>query len=84
MTIEHDGEHRGSRPHTGMLTTLLESTGRLRVRVVEEVRGIGDVLLDRFDVVLVVYEGRDDHHSPPERLGDTTEQALIRFVREKG
>ena len=67
-----------------MLTTLLESTGRFRVRVLEEFRGIGDELLDRFDVVLVMYEGRDDYHSVAEGFGTTTEQALLRFVRDKG
>jgi hypothetical protein len=84
VTVEHDNEHRSFRHHTSMLTTLLESTGRFRVRVLEEFRGIGEELLDRFDVVLVMYEGRDDYHSPAERLGDTTEQALLRFVHEKG
>ena len=67
-----------------MLTALLESTGRFRVRVLEEFRGIGDELLDRFDVVLVMYEGRDDYHSVAEGFGTTTEQALLRFVRDQG
>ncbi len=84
VTVEHDNEFRSFRHHTGMLTTLLESTGRFRVRVLEEFRGIGDALLDRFDVVLVMYEGRDDYHSAAEGFGATTEQALLRFVREKG
>jgi uncharacterized protein len=52
--------------------------------VIEEFRGIGDELLDRFDVVLVMYEGRDDYHSVAEGFGATTEQALLRFVRDKG
>ena len=63
VTVEHDNEFRSFRHHTTMLTTLLEATGRFRVRVLEEFRGIGDELLDRFDVVLVMYEGRDDYHS---------------------
>ena len=71
----------------GLITgaeSLLESTGRFRVRVLEEFRGIGDELLDRFDAVLVMYEGRDDYHSVAEGFGTTTERALLRFVREKG
>ncbi len=73
VTVEHDNEHRSFRHHMSMLTTLLEATGHFRVRVPEEFRGIGEELLDRFDVVLVVHEGRDDHHSPAERLGDLGE-----------
>ena len=84
VTVEHDNEFRSFRHHTSMLTTLLESTGRFRVRVLEEFRGIGDELLDRFDVVLVMYEGRDDYHSVAEGFGTTTEQALLRFVRDEG
>ena len=42
VTVEHDNEFRSFRHHTSMLTTLLESTGRFRVRVLEEFRGIGD------------------------------------------
>jgi uncharacterized protein len=84
VTLEHDNEHRSFRHHTSLLTTLLESTGRFRVRVLEEFRGIGDELLDRFDVVLVMYEGRDDYFAKPEGFGDTTNQALLRFVRDKG
>ena len=84
VTVEHDNEFRSFRHHTTMLTALLESTGRFRVRVLEEFRGIGDELLDRFDVVLVMYEGRDDYHSVAEGFGPTTEQALLRFVRDKG
>jgi type 1 glutamine amidotransferase len=84
VTLEHDNEFRSFRHHTSLLTTLLESTGRFRVRVLEEFRGAGDELFDRFDVVLVMYEGRDDYFATPEGFGDTTNQALLRFVREKG
>jgi hypothetical protein len=45
VTVEHDNEFRSFRHHTGMPTALLESTGRFRVRVLEEFRGIGDELL---------------------------------------
>jgi hypothetical protein len=84
VTREHDNEHRSFRHHTTLLTTLLEATGRFRVRVLEEVRGVGDELLARFDVVLVMYEGRDDYLSVAEGFGTTTEQALLRFVRDEG
>jgi hypothetical protein len=84
VSVEHDNEFRSFRLHTTLLTTLLEATGRFRVRVLEEFRGAGDELLDRFDVVLVMYEGRDDYVSAAEGFGDTTHAALLRFVREKG
>jgi hypothetical protein len=84
VTVEHDNEFRSFRHHTSMLTALLETTGRFRVRVLEEFRGVGDELLSRFDVVLVMYEGRDDYHSVAEGFGSTTEQALLRFVRDEG
>lgn len=83
VTEEHDNEHRSFRHHTGMLTTLLESTGRFRVRVLEEFRGAGEELIDRFDVVLVMYEGRDDYRQKAEGFGRTTNDALLRFVRDK-
>jgi hypothetical protein len=84
VTLEHDNEFRSFRHHTGMPTTLLEATGRLRVRVLEERRGVGDEVLERFDVVLVMYEDRDDYVAKPEGFGDTTNRALLRFVRDKG
>ena len=41
MTREHDNEHRSFRVHNQWITTLLEDTGRFRVRVVEDPRGLG-------------------------------------------
>jgi hypothetical protein len=62
MTREHDNEFRSFRAHNQWLTTLLEDTGRFRVRVVEDPRGLGSDVIDRYDVVLVVFEGRDGYH----------------------
>ena len=59
MTIEHDNEHRSFRLHNQWLTTLLEDTGRFKVRVVEDPRGLGAEIIDKYDVVIVVFEGRD-------------------------
>lgn len=84
VSVEHDNAHRSFRLHTELITTVLESTGRFRVRVLEEFRGAGDELLGRFDVVLVIYEGRDDYFSVAEGFGDTTNAALLRFVHELG
>ena len=61
MTIEHDNEHRSFRQHNQWLTTLLEDTGRFRVRVVEDPRGLGAEIIDKYDVVIVVFEGRDGY-----------------------
>ena len=69
MTIEHDNEHRSFRQHNQWLTTLLEETGRFRVRVVEDPRGLGAEIIDKYDVVIVVFEGRASCGStgPPRR-----------------
>jgi Trehalose utilisation. len=58
MTREHDNEFRSFRQHNQWLTTLLEDTGRFRVRVVEDPRGLGAEIIDKYDVVIVVFEGR--------------------------
>ncbi|WP_286277945.1 hypothetical protein [Naasia aerilata] len=39
MTREHDNEFRSFRAHNQWLTTLLEDTGRFRVRVTEDPGG---------------------------------------------
>ena len=50
MTIEHDNEHRSFRQHNQWLTTLLDDTGRFKVRVVEDPRGLGAEIIDKYDV----------------------------------
>ena len=47
MTREHDNEFRSFRQHNHWLTTLLEDTGRFRVRVVEDPRGLGAATIDK-------------------------------------
>ena len=61
MTIEHDNEHRSFRQHNQWLTTLLEDTGRFKVRVVEDPRGLGAEIIDKYDV-------RDRRLRGPRRL----------------
>ena len=68
MTREHDNEHRSFRPHNQWLTTLLEDTGRFRVRVVEDPRGLGAEIIDKYDVVIVVFEGRDGYSRQGRRV----------------
>ncbi|GAA0248436.1 ThuA domain-containing protein [Cryptosporangium japonicum] len=84
VSEEHDNAHRSFRHHTGMITALLESTGRFRVRVLEEFRGAGTDLIDRYDVVLVMYEGRRNYFDAAEGFGPVTNEALLRFVRDDG
>ncbi|MGN7947117.1 ThuA domain-containing protein [Microbacterium sp. 22215] len=84
MTIEHDNEHRSFRTHNQWLTTLLEDTGRFRVRVVEDPRGLGFTMIDRYDVVIVVFEGRDGYHDRAVGFGAETDAALLRFVHDEG
>lgn len=84
MTREHDNEHRSFRQHNVWLTQLLEDTGRFRVRVIEDPRGLGAEIIDRYDVVIVVFEGRDGYHEKAVGFGAETDAALLRFVRDDG
>ena len=84
MTREHDNEHRSFRQHNQWITTLLEDTGRFRVRVVEDPRGLGAAIIDKYDVVIVVFEGRDGYHEKATGFGAETDAALLKFVRDDG
>ncbi|UUT36129.1 ThuA domain-containing protein [Microbacterium elymi] len=84
MTREHDNEVRSFRQHNEWLTTLLEDTGRFRVRVVEDPRGLGAEIIDKYDVVLVVFEGRDGYHEKAVGFGAETDAALLRLVHDHG
>ena len=84
MTREHDNEHRSFRQHNVWLTQLLEDTGRFRVRVVEDPRGLGAEIIDKYDVVIVVFEGRDGYREKAVGFGAETDEALLRFVRDDG
>ncbi len=84
MTREHDNEFRSFRQHNVWLTTLLEETGRFRVRVTEDPRGLGAEIIDRYDVVIVVFEGRDGYFDTGVGFGPETDAVLLRFVRLHG
>ena len=84
MTREHDNEFRSFRAHNEWLTTLLEDTGRFRVRVIEDPRGLGAEIIDRYDVVIVVFEGRDGYHEKAVGFGAETDAALLKFVHDDG
>mgnify|MGYP000533687560 CR=1 FL=1 len=84
MTREHDNEFRSFRAHNHWLTTLLEDTGRFRVRVIEDPRGLGSEVIDRYDVVIVVFEGRDGYHEKAVGFGAVTDAALLKFVHDDG
>ena len=84
MTAEHDNPDRSFRLHHQLLTTVLESTGRFRVRVTEEVHGLSAEMLDRYDVVIIVHEGREHYHRIPDGLGATTDASLLELVHDKG
>ncbi|WP_285115623.1 ThuA domain-containing protein [Leifsonia sp. fls2-241-R2A-40a] len=84
MTREHDNENRSFRLHNQWITTLLEDTGRFRVRVVEDPRGLGAAVIDKYDVVIVVFEGRDGYHEKAVGFGPETDAALLRFVHDDG
>lgn len=83
-TREHDNEFRSFRTHNHWLTTLLQDTGRFRVRVTEDPRGLGSEIIDRYDVVIVVFEGRDGYHEKATGFGAETDAALLRFVHDGG
>jgi type 1 glutamine amidotransferase len=80
MTKEHDNEFRSFRAHNQWITTLLEDTGRFRVRVIEDPRGLGAEIIDKYDVVIVVFEGRDGYHEKAVGFGAETDAALLNFV----
>jgi type 1 glutamine amidotransferase len=84
MTREHDNEFRSFRQHNQWLTTLLEDTGRFRVRVIEDPRGLGAEIIDKYDVVIVVFEGRDGYHEKAVGFGPETDAALLKFVHDDG
>ena len=84
MTREHDNEHRSFRAHNQWITTLLEDTGRFRVRVIEDPRGTGAEVIDRYDVVIVVFEGRDGFFDKGVGFGPVTDAALLKFVHDDG
>ena len=84
MTREHDNEFRSFRQHNHWLTTLLEDTGLFRVRVVEDPRGLGAQIIDKYDLVLVVFEGRAGYHDKAVGFGEETDAALLRFVHDHG
>lgn len=82
MSHEHDNEFRSFRLHNQWITTLLEDTGRFRVRVVEDPRGLSAGVIDKYDVVIIVFEGRDGYHDKAVGFGAETDAALLRFVHE--
>lgn len=84
MTREHDNEFRSFRKHNEWITALLEDTGRFRVRVVEDPRGLGAEIIDKYDVVIVVFEGRDGFFDTAVGFGAETDAALLKFIREDG
>ena len=84
MAAEHHNADRSFRLHHQLLTTVLEATGRFEVRVTEEVHGLGAEMLDPYDVVVVVHEGREHYHRDPDGLGATTDETLLELVRDKG
>jgi type 1 glutamine amidotransferase len=84
MTREHDNEFRSFRSHNHWLTTVLEDTGRFRVRVVEDPRGLGANVIDKYDVVIIVFEGRDGYHEKAVGFVAETDAALLEFVHDDG
>ncbi|MEF2978421.1 ThuA domain-containing protein [Subtercola sp. YIM 133946] len=84
MSREHHNEHRSFRLHNQLVTTLLESTGRFSVRVMEDFRGVGPEIIDRYDLIFVIFEGRDDYFDVATGFGANTDTALIEAVRASG
>jgi type 1 glutamine amidotransferase len=54
------------------------------VRVVEDPRGLTADIIDKYDVVIVVFEGRDGYHDKAVGFGAETDAALLRFVHDEG
>jgi len=51
---------------------------------VEDPRGLGAEIIDKYDVVIVVFEGRDGYHEKAVGFGAETDAALLRFVHDDG
>jgi type 1 glutamine amidotransferase len=84
MTREHDNEFRSFRLHNQWITTLLEDTGRFRVRVTEDPRGLTAAQIAKYDVLIVVFEGRDGYFDRGVGFGAETDAAILEFVRGGG
>lgn len=84
MTSEHDNAHRSFRLHNQWITTLLEDTGRFKVRVVEDPRGLPASVIDKYDVLIVIFEGRDGYHDKALGFGAETDAAILKFVHDDG
>ena len=53
------------------------------MRVVEDPRGLGAEIIDKYDVVIVVFEGRDGYFDKAVGFGAETDAALLRFVHDR-
>ena len=74
-------EHGNGRSVNKMLRSILLSTGRFDVRIIEECRGITAETLADYDVLLINYEGKVNIVDPSRRFGEQTEAAMFDFVR---
>lgn len=84
MTSEHDNAHRSFRLHNQWITTLLEDTGRFKVRIVEDPRGLPASVIEKYDVLIVIFEGRDGYHDKALGFGAETDAAILKFVHDDG
>ena len=75
VTLEHV-----YRKTNEMLCTLIESTGRFEVHIIEDFRGATSELLDNYDVILVNYDGKCWPTDEALRWGETAEKSMFDFV----
>jgi hypothetical protein len=66
------------------LTAMLESTGRFRVKMTEEFSGATAETLEKYDAVLINYDGRDNSDDPYVGWGKTAEKTLLDYVKAGG
>lgn len=64
------------------LRTLLESTGRFHVTIVEEGRNMNPDFLAPYDVILLNYDGKTWPTDQAVRLGELSENSIYSFVAE--
>lgn len=62
------------------LRTLLESTGRFHVTIVEEGRNMNQDFLAPYDVILLHYDGKTWPTDKAVRLGEMSESSIYQFV----
>lgn len=78
VTSEHDPKVNY------MLRALLQSTGRFKVKITEEFSGATEETLNKYDAVIVNYDGKEAVDTPYIGWGENAERALYSYTANGG